>query len=128
MCRLGGVGTAAARCWVGVPNHETRLTVVQDLVAFRLATCLLLKIMFGGDTVAIMSQCGREQSICRLGGVGTAAARCWVGVPMGVPSDEHRILVGQDLGRFRLAQCFFLSLVAAVIVFLDTEQAENMSQ
>ena len=43
-CRLGGVGTAAARCWVGVPNHVTRLSVVQDLVAFRLATCLFLKI------------------------------------------------------------------------------------
>jgi len=113
---------------MGVPNHETRLSVVQDLVAFRLATCLLLKITFGGETVAIMSQCGRGQSMCRLGGVGTAAAQCWVGVTMGVPSGEHSILIGQDLVRFRLAQCFFLSLVAAVIVLLDTDQAENMSQ
>jgi len=66
--------------------------------------------------------------MCRTGGVTKAAARCWMAVPMGVSSDERSILIGQDLGRFRLAQCFFLSLVAAVIVFLDTEQAQNMSQ
>ena len=72
-CRLGGVGTAAARCWAGIPNHETRLSVVQDLVAFRLATCLCLNI----TTVAIVSQCGRQQSVCRIGGVAKAAA-IWV--------------------------------------------------
>jgi len=44
MCRLGGVGKAAARCWVGVPNHVTRLSVVQDLAEFRLATCLFLSL------------------------------------------------------------------------------------
>jgi len=51
-----------------------------------------------------------------------------VGVPIGVPSDELRLLVGQDLAEFRLATCFFLSLVAAIIVFLDADQEEIMSQ
>ena len=49
-------------------------------------------------------------------------------VGMGVPNHETRLSVVQDLVAFRLAQCFFLSLVAAVIVLLDTDQAENMSQ
>jgi len=124
MCRIGGVGTAAARCWVGVPNHETRLSVVQDLVEFRLATCLLLKITFGGDTVAIMSQCGREQSMCRIGAVGKAAARCWVGVP----NHETRLSVVQDLVEFRLATCLFLKIVAHFTVFLAADQEQITGQ
>ena len=47
---------------------------------------------------------------------------------MGVPSDEQRLLIGQDLVQFRLATCFLLSLVAAIIVLLDAEQEEIMSQ
>ena len=112
MCRSGGVRKAAARCWVAVPNHETSFSLVQDLVAFRLATCLVLKIIFGGDTVAIRSQCGREQSMCRSGGVGTAAALCWVGVPNHV----MRLSVVQDLVAFRLATCLFLKLDTVAIM------------
>jgi len=89
MCRHGGAGKAAARCWVGVPNKVMRLLVGQDLAEFRLATCLFL---------------------------------------VGVPSDELRLLVGQDLAESRLATYFFRSLAAAIIVFLDADQDENMSQ
>jgi len=82
MCRLGGVGKAATRCWVGVPNHVTRLLVVQDLAEFRLATCLFLSLVaainvfLDADQEEIMSQCERGQSMCRLGMAGKAAARC----------------------------------------------------
>ena len=134
MCRLGGVGKAAARCWVGVPNHVTRLSVVQDLAEFRLATCLFLSlaatinVFLDADQEEIMSQCEWVRSMCRLGMADKATARCWVGVTMGVPSDEKRLLIGQDLVQFRLATCFLLSLVAAIIVLLDAEQEEIMSQ
>jgi len=57
-----------------------------------------------------------------------ATARYWVGVTMEVPSDENRLLVGQGLVQFRLATCFFLSLVAAITVLLGAEQEEIMSQ
>ena len=76
------------------------------------------------DTVAIMSQCGRGPSMCRLGGAGKAAVRCWVGVPNHVT----RLLVVQGLGEFRLATCLFLSLAADLIDFLGADKEEIMSQ
>jgi len=60
----------------------------------------------------------------RLGGAVKAAARCWVGVP----NDVMRLLVGQDLANFRLATCLFVRLAAALIVFLEADQEEIMSQ
>ena len=82
----------------------------------------------GTDTVAIMSQCGRGQAMCRLGGVGKAAARCWVGVPEGAPNHVTRLSVVQDLAEFRLATCLFLSLVAHFTVFLEADQEEITGQ
>jgi len=62
--------------------------------------------------------------MCRLGGAGRAAARCLVGVP----NDVMRLLVGQQLAGFRLATCLFVRLAAVLIVFLEADQEEIMSQ
>ena len=47
---------------------------------------------------------------------------------VGVPSDALRFLVGQELADFRLATCFFRSLVAGLIVFLGADKVEIVSQ
>ena len=53
---------------------------------------------------------------------GETAARGLVGVP----SDELRFLVGQQLAGFGLAACLFLSLVADLAVFLGADvDAQN---
>jgi len=52
--------------------------------------------------------------MCRLGRAGEAAARCLVGVP----SDDLRLLVGQELAGFRLATCLLLSLAPDLVVCL----------
>jgi len=59
--------------------------------------------------------------MCRLGGADEATARGLVGVP----GDELRLLVGQELAGFGLATCLFLSLAADLPVFLGADKSQS---